>query len=239
MTPWQEQLVARLPEPLRRDAKKTAILGGLLLSLAGVMYVQFGRGDGTAEASVAPEPAAAAAPAYALTPVPAPRSASKAQPSPGSRVARWLETPPPALDRNVFLMRVENFQTVPPPAQAAAPATAVRVVEEDLFWDELAKSMGARADQRRQRQIWIDNLAAAAGRIRVQTTIMGHAPVAMINGRRAGIGDTVEAAIGTGGQSTVAFRLVAIEPRRIVVERDGMKFEVTMTGAARAIPGTD
>ena len=235
MTPWQQKLVASLPEPLRRDAKKTAVLSGLLLAFAGVMYVQFGGSDGTAEAEVAPEPA----PAQAAAPAPAPKPPVK-QSSPASRVARWLETPPPALDRNVFLMRVENFQTVAPPAQAAAaPAAAVRVVEEDLFWDELAKSMGARADQRRQRQIWIDNLAAAAGRIRVQTTIMGHTPVAMINGRRAGVGDTVSAAIGAGGQSTVAFRVVAIEPRRVVVERDGLKFEVTMTGAARAIPGTE
>ena len=42
-----------------------------------------------------------------------------------------------------------------------------------------------------------------------------------------------------GGSQTIAFRVVAIEPRRVVVERDGMKFEITMAGSARVIHGAE
>lgn len=230
MTPWQKKAIDALPEPLRRDAKKTCVLGGLLVAFLGVMWVQFGRGQGdSAEAEVVPM--APAAPQPAPAPTVGARPASPRATS-GGRVARWLETPAPALDRNVFLMRLENFQAIAPPEQAKP---AARVVEEELFWDDLAKSLGARTDQRRQRQIWIDNLAGAAGQIRVETTIMSRPPVAMINGRRAGLGDALEVPLVAGSQQTVTFRVASIEPRRVVVERDGMKFEIPMSGGARVI----
>jgi hypothetical protein len=232
MTSWQKKLIEVLPEPLRNDVKKTCVLGGLLAAFLGVMWIQFGRGHGDeAEADVATAPASVA-PQPSVAPAVARPTSSK--PSASSRVARWLETPAPALDRNVFLMRLENFQAIAVPEQSKP---AARVVEEELFWDELAKSLGARADQRRQRQIWIDNLAGAAGQIRVETTIMGRTPVAMINGRRAGLGDALEVPLVPGSQQTVTFRVAAIEPRRIVVERDGMKFEIPMSGGARVIHG--
>lgn len=235
MTPWQQQIIDRLPESLRNDPKKAVILGGLLVAFAGVLFIQFGRGGGGDSAAAAtPEPTVAAP---APAPIPVVRPTVREQIPTAARVARWLETPAPALDRNVFALRLENFQSVAPAAQATAALAkpVVRVVEDELFWDELAKSLSQRADQRKQRQIWADNLAAAAGRIRVQTTIMGQTPVAMINGRRAGVGDSVEATVAVGASGTVAFRIVSIEARRVVVERDGLKFEILMTGAARVI----
>jgi hypothetical protein len=77
--------------------------------------------------------------------------------------------------------------------------------------------MASRADQRKERQILVENLQLQAAQLRLQSTVMGPTPRALINGDMLREGDVV-----------AAFRIVRIEARRIIVEREGVKLEIQM-----------
>jgi hypothetical protein len=96
----------------------------------------------------------------------------------------------------------------------ATPAPQVRV---ESFWDQLAKSTHAQADQRKERQILIENLQRQASQLRIQTILMGENPRALINGTLVGEGDVA-----------ASFRVLRIEARRLVVEREGVRLEILM-----------
>ena len=49
------------------------------------------------------------------------------------------------------------------------------------------------------------------------STVMGAKPKAMINGELVGEGDVI-----------AAFRVIRIEARRVIVEREGIRLEITM-----------
>jgi hypothetical protein len=85
--------------------------------------------------------------------------------------------------------------------------------------------MSSRADVRKERQILIENLQQQASQLRLQSTMMGASPKAVVDGGLVGEGDVV--ACGAGETRTV-FRVLKIEPRRIVVEREGIKLEIQM-----------
>jgi hypothetical protein len=85
------------------------------------------------------------------------------------------------------------------------------------FWDELAKSMAFRADARKEQQILKENLQQQANQLRLQSTMMTTPPKAVIDGEMVGEGDVV-----------ASFRVLKIEPRRIEVEREGIKLEIQM-----------
>lgn len=229
---WQRDLLARLPEPIRRDAKKSAVLGGLLVVMFGVMAKQFIFTGGPASAA-ASDGAATPAGIMAASTASANRIAvaSDNRRSIGIRqadpVERWLLEHVRPLDRNPFEFHPEFFPNSP---LAGVEATSARVVEDEMFWDRLAKSIASRADQRKQRQIRIENLQVAAGKLRVQSTILGSNPRVLIAGKMNSVGDTVEA---ESGGVMLPFRIVRIEGRRIILEREGVKLELPM-GATRA-----
>jgi hypothetical protein len=77
--------------------------------------------------------------------------------------------------------------------------------------------MASKADQRKERQILIENLQLQAMQLRLQSTVMGATPRALLNGDMVREGDVV-----------ASFRVLKIEPRRIVVEREGIKLEIPM-----------
>jgi len=77
--------------------------------------------------------------------------------------------------------------------------------------------MTSRADVKKERQILVENLARQASQLRLQSTIMGASPKAVIDGGLVGEGDVV-----------ATFRVLRIEPRRITVEREGIKLEIQM-----------
>ena len=60
-----------------------------------------------------------------------------------------------------------------------------------------------------------DRVARQAGRLHLQSVLMGTPPRAMIDGQLLGEGDVV-----------ANFRVLKIEPRGITVEREGIKLEV-------------
>ena len=60
------------------------------------------------------------------------------------------------------------------------------------------------------------NLRVLAAKLDLQSTVMRNgSPKALVNGVLVGEGDTIE-----------GFRVIKIEPKRIVVEREGVKLEV-------------
>jgi hypothetical protein len=84
------------------------------------------------------------------------------------------------------------------------------------FWDELAKSLAAKADQEKARRILIGNLQAQASKLNLQSTVMSNGSTkAMVNGTLVEEGDTVS-----------GFKILKIEARRMVVEREGIRLEV-------------
>ena len=88
--------------------------------------------------------------------------------------------------------------------------------DADGFWDQLAKSLAAKADQEKARGILRDNVRAKASRLDLQSTGMFNGvPKAMVNGVIVQEGDTIE-----------GFRIMQIETKRIVVELEGIQVEV-------------
>ena len=130
----------------------------------------------------------------------------------------WMDAPEVPIGRNLFVADLDRF-----PADSGHAASANQA--NSGFWDELAKSMGVRADVRKERQILVENLTQQASQLRLQSTMMGAQPKAVINGDLVGEGDNVASG---AGENRVVFRVVRIEARRILVEREGIKLEIQM-----------
>lgn len=218
-TIWQ-----RLPEPLRRDPKKSAMLAGLLVLMAVLGIRQYTGMTTPASARAALPLAERSASSNSAVS----RGTSNPSNEVAQRVAQWLGTPIKALDRNLFETKLEFFQRLDGSADDRAA-----VLAEETFWDQLAKSLASQADQKRQKQIRSENLQLAASSFKLQTTLMGSVPKALIDGRMVRMGDTLES---KGSDLSMVFRVVQIEPRRVVIERDGVKIELKMgVGHARVI----
>jgi hypothetical protein len=184
-------------ETLRQDPRKALLLTGL----GAVMLVLWGRllfGGGAvrpAGAAIAPD---------------ATKSNATDSPAPGGRGAgvaaslnAWLAAPISMPDRNVFAIKLDYFQQDGP--------------RGDGISDRLAKSAGSEADQKKERQILIENLRTQAAGLQLQSTVMGAEPRAMVNGTLVGEGDVV-----------AGFRVEKIEPRCIIVEREGIRLQIAM-----------
>ena len=214
---------------MRRDAKKLGVLGVLALVMFAVVLKQFVLTGSPATAAAASDPLLAVRPSGVDPSGSTAASGNDLARGGGARVdpvERWLLDRIRPLDRNPFEFHPEFFPNV----DAAVESPAVLVVDDELFWDRLAKSIASRADQRKQRQIRIENLQVAAGKLRVQSTIMGTNPRVLIGGTMNSVGDTVET---ESGGVMLQFRIVRIEGRRIILEREGVKLELPM-GANRA-----
>jgi len=119
-----------------------------------------------------------------------------------SAMETWAQRPISPPSRNFF--RLGN-------AQSAGVYGGVR------FWEAVAKSVGPSADQLKERKRRFDQITEEANQLRVQLTVMGRQPKAVINGRSVGEGEIV-----------ASFRIVRIEARRVIVEREGIKLEIGM-----------
>lgn len=135
------------------------------------------------------------------------------KPSPTlASLLEWHRKPTsPLLSRNLFVVNYDFF-----PQDGSKPAP-LRLHQGDGFWDQVAKSMTARADQKKEREVLVENLRLQAAQLKVQSTVMGASPKALINGELVGVGGVV-----------ASFRVAKIEPRKIVVEREGIKLELRL-----------
>jgi hypothetical protein len=106
--------------------------------------------------------------------------------------------------RNLFSLRLEDY-----PAASAAHG----VGEENLAI--AAKSSVEPADLTMEGQILPANLRRAAEGLRLQGTVLGTAPTAVVNGQVVKEGDEI-----------AGFKIVRIEPGGIVVEKDDVRVRV-------------
>jgi hypothetical protein len=81
----------------------------------------------------------------------------------------------------------------------------------------LEKSLVLQADQRDKRENQIANYMAKAAQLKLQSTMMGTQPKALVNGELIGVGDVI-----------ADFRVVKIEARRMIIEREGIRLEIQM-----------
>ena len=130
--------------------------------------------------------------------------------SPASRsLLEWTKKPITGTKRNLFAIKLDYF-----PVDGSRPMFSGD--DADGFWDQLAKSLAAKADQEKARGILRDNVRAKASRLDLQSTgTFNGTPKAMVNGTIVQEGDTIE-----------GFLIVKIETKRIVVEMEGIQVEV-------------
>jgi hypothetical protein len=136
--------------------------------------------------------------------------------------ARLAKKPITSVGRNLFTIRPELFPTV-------ASAEAVSAPVAPGFWDVVEKSRSDQADQKKRRDILVEHLQREAAKLRLQSTVMGPEPQAIIGGTLVKEGSVI-ASDGPGSAGGgVQFRVLAIEARRVVVERQGIRLEIRMT----------
>jgi hypothetical protein len=114
------------------------------------------------------------------------------------------------LGRNPFAVPLDFYPT---DASSGADETSTA----NGYWDLLRKSMSSRADQQEQRQILIDNVRIAAESLKLDSTIMSARPGAMVNGE-----------VVHEGSIVAGFRVLKIESRELIMEREGIKLAVMM-----------
>jgi hypothetical protein len=204
----------QLMAALRRDPKRAGVLGVLLLVLAVLLLRALLAGGNTpAPVAGAPVPSALATPSMAghspdtsdLTPLSGRRATIDAS------LRQWLSQPVSTPSRNLFEVKLDYF-----PLEGGRPLALSPAGTSD-FWDQLEKSLAWRADQRIKRETQIVAFMQEADQLRPTSTIPGPNPKAMINGMLVGEGDVV-----------ASFRVIKIEARRILVEREGIRLEIPM-----------
>jgi hypothetical protein len=207
-----KQFADRLAAQARSDPKKATVLA-VLVVVMGVMWARL-VGGSAAGPRAATASDVAAARSGAAGPTGAPdvlRGAGPANARALASLQEWVRKPIVPLSRNLFVVNYDYF-----PQDGSKPAP-LRAPHGDGFWDQVAKSMTQRADQKREREVLVENLRLQAAQLKVQSTVMGASPKALINGRLVGEGAVV-----------ASFRVSKIEARKIVVEREGIKLELRL-----------
>jgi len=184
--------------------KKAALTGGIAVALviAGVRAF-VGLLPSAAPASPLPSPP------QAMELVDAEPRESQA----ASALQQWLRAPVAPLSRNVFAVRPEYFRS--------AGAAATQSSTDGGFWEELAKSFKPQADEQSKRRQALDQVMLEAADLKLESTLMGPAPTALVNGKLVKEGDVV-----------ALFRVVRIEARGIIVEQKGIKLEIQFKASA-------
>jgi hypothetical protein len=206
LPPW-------VPESVRQEPKKAATLGALTLLLM-ILALRWMLGSESPAAALASLPASKAAGEVLQKSL-----ATDAHEAP-LLTRQWLIGPVAALDRNLFALKTEYF-----PRSASYKASPKNKVIAHNFWDTIQKSRDEAADERIRRATLVDNLQREAARLHLQSTVMGPAPQAIIGGSLVNEGDVVAS---SGDANSISFRVLKIEARRVVIEREGIRLELRM-----------
>jgi hypothetical protein len=204
--PTTSSSIAKLSAAMKADPKKTIVLG----SLSVVLLVMVGRL--VLSGSQAPAPAAASLPdppSPTVKSEPTARSGRQTL-APGVAMAKWLRTPSAPLSRNLFTVKFDHFPTDGRSAPPHFPGS-------DTNSDSGPKSPLQQADMQKERQVYMENLRHEAGQLHLQSIMMGPEPKAIIEGRLVAVGDVI-----------ASFRVLRIEARSVIVEREGVKLEIQM-----------
>jgi len=199
--------LGRLTALLKKDPKKAGILTVLVAVLAAMWGKMMLSGNGAPKAAAAMTVAQSA-----QAPVLDSNNAPKSNDT-GGQLRSWISEPlPPAISRNLFEVRLDYF-----PMDGTRQQETSRTVDDPTFWERLAKSIDAQADQQHKRDNLIQNLRQQAGQLTLTSTVMGSKPRAMINGAMVGEGEVV-----------AQFRVLKVEARSVIVEREGIKLVIPM-----------
>jgi hypothetical protein len=193
--------VDKLRAAARKDPKKAGVLV-LLVAVMGGMWTKV---------LVRPTPASAGAAAPPAPAGPAAPPSDKPRTTPVARQS-WSTVPLAPAARNLFRVEYERYEQAGKSTAPGAPAQHSGDSPEDP-----SKSGPSPADLKRERQILVANLQTQAGQLKLQSTVMGARPKAVINGSLVEEGDIV-----------ASFRVTRISARGVVVEREGIKFDVAM-----------
>jgi hypothetical protein len=225
---WTESLAASCRQEPRK-ALTMAALASVLLVLWGRMLLT---GDsrpahaGAATVNATPNNAQARSARASATPhvtvsmnrggssLPGVKPAAGLPPRDDSRrkLREWMSQPVRPIARNLFAVKLEYY-----PRDANRPGKGVKTARDGEFWGRLEKSLLLQADQKDKRENLLANFKEQAGRLRLDSIVMGPEPKAMIDGKLVSEGEVV-----------AAFRVLKIEPRRIIVEREGIRLEIQM-----------
>lgn len=204
---FNSSLKARLIDIVKRDPKKAGALIILLAVLAAMWGKMLSGGKmDPAAATAAPSQWDASSQTFDAN------DQYSRSPSATASLMEWLRSPLVPVDRNLFAVKFDYF-----PQDGTTVNQTLHSPTGDGFWDQMAKSMTAKADQKREQQILIENLQLQAAQLKLQTIMMGSRPKAMINGEMVEEGDVVG-----------SFRILKIEARRVIVERDGIRLGILM-----------
>jgi hypothetical protein len=198
---WTEPLL----KPMRASPKKfTAMIGlGLVLVIMLGRLLLGGSGPSNASASIPSGAAKSGGLArsgedYLLDPA-----------QDQTELLQWARQPIVPLQRNLFAVPLDDYRRDGEHGGDLSVGAG--------FWDQLAKSLSAHADQQEQRQILVDNVRIMAGELKLESIVMGAQPSAMVNGDVVHPGDDI-----------AGFRVVRIEPRMLVIERQGVRLAILM-----------
>lgn len=190
----------KLSQNIRRSPQKAAVLGLLAVVLTIVLARMFvgEHGPGGAAAATANMPIM-----NALNDLPALGRADHT-----TMLLNWARQPIVPMRRNLFAIPFDYY--VDEQAHSIGSGT-------EGFWGMLAKSLSLQADQQTQRQALIEGIRDKARALQLQSIMFGAVPTAMINGEVVRTGNLVE-----------GFRILKIEPRRLIVERQGIELAISM-----------
>jgi hypothetical protein len=208
-------LIARLRQAAKDDPKKAGILTVLVLVML-IMWAKIaltGKPTPATAAGAVSAPAAIQVGGHTVTDNRAAFSFSEH----AERLSEWTREPVKPLTRNLFAVNLTYYRR--------DGSNVTRETGERGFWEELAKSRAAQTDQKKARQILIENLQLQASQIKLQSTLMGNVPKAMVNGKLVGVGDVV--AVETA-EARTTFRVLKIEARGMIVEHEGIKLAISM-----------
>jgi hypothetical protein len=205
---WKKKLeiwLDRFMELVRQDRRKTVIVGLAAFVMVAVSCHFLLRGPAPAPGGVF-QSVSSDNPANDANGL-APLGSSEA-------LGQWLKEPKQPSQRNVFALNLEDY-----PTDSSATPTAISPESNDQkdqsLWDDVAKSLSAQADHKREREFWLKNLQRAAARLSFQKVFPGPPPKAEVNG------ELIEE-----GSFVASFRVLRIEPDRITVEKDGITLDV-------------
>jgi hypothetical protein len=215
-----ENLWNRLPESIRDQKQKIGLLTALLSILAMAVAWQT---LGGAAAKTAAAKQGATVDSKKSVEERATASTSRKSSKKQKDLESWLARPIEPITRDLFAYDLSRFPFASLYAQSSPDAPRAVTV-----WDRAEKSLNARADALKQTESRRSSLIRAAERLNVQSIMSsGSTSTAMVNGRVLRVGEIVE---DESAPVKVSFVVRAIEGRRLIVERDGVRIAVSIRG---------
>lgn len=222
----------RASELIAREPKKAVACAALLVVLGAMAARSFMRSGGVATAAAEPIRVMPGSLRGDESLRRAARDDANARAARADKLESWLSRPLQGPARDLFAFRPENYASATRAGTGEADVAPI-AAETGRRSEQPEKSSAPRADLHVQRQVHRDAVAAAVGKLRLQSTVIqAGVPRAMIDGQLVKAGDTLTGE-ATAGNAKPTFRVVRIERQSVVIEHDGVRVEISMVGAEK------